>query len=84
MFSVSRTSLRDLWIISVIIEITIIVSAIVLYTAITSRPYIHSQVLRYPATTIPGNSRVEGWILKWTPDRNIRVLRIQVWVTPMV
>ena len=78
--SAPRTSSRALWIIGIIIEITVIVSTIVLYTAITSRPYIHSQLLRYPTTTILGNSRVEDWILNWTLDRDIRVLRIQIWM----
>jgi cell division protein FtsL len=45
-----------------------------------SEPYIHSQLLGYPPTNITANSRVEDWILNWTPTTDIRIIRIQVWM----
>jgi hypothetical protein len=52
----------------------------VVFPFIHSQPYIHSQLLGYPPTYIPANTRVEGWVLNWTPTIDIRIIRIQVWM----
>jgi cell division protein FtsL len=45
-----------------------------------SEPYIQSQLLAYPPTNITANSRIEDWILNWTPTTDIRIIKIQVWM----
>jgi hypothetical protein len=50
------------------------------FLLIHSRPYLHSQLLGYPPTNISANSRVEGWVLNWTHETAIRIIRIQVWM----
>jgi hypothetical protein len=47
---------------------------------LSSEPYVYSQLLAYPPTPIPANTRVEDWVLDWTPKKDIRVIRIQVWM----
>lgn len=43
-------------------------------------PYIHSQLLGYPPTNVTANSRVEDWVLNWTPTTDVRIVKIQVWM----
>jgi len=43
-------------------------------------PYVYSKLLSYPTVSIPANNRVEGWILNWTLGKDIRIIRIQVWM----
>jgi uncharacterized coiled-coil protein SlyX len=45
-----------------------------------SEPYIHSQLLGYPPINITANSRVEDWILNWTPTTDVRIVKIEVWM----
>jgi hypothetical protein len=52
----------------------------VVFPFIHSQPYIHSQLLGYPPTYIPANTRVESWVLNWTPATDVRIIRIQVWM----
>ena len=46
----------------------------------SSEPYVYSQLLAYPPTSISANDRVEGWVLEWTPETEVRIIRIQVWM----
>lgn len=46
-----------------------------------SEPYIHSQLLGYPQlTNITANNSTSDWILLWTPMKDVRIVRIQVWM----
>jgi hypothetical protein len=50
------------------------------FQSLSSEPYVCSQLLAYPPTDISANSRVEDWILEWTPKTDVRIIRIQVWM----
>jgi len=45
-----------------------------------SEPYIHSQLLQNSLTNITAYTTLSGWILNWTPTRDVRIVKIQVWM----
>ena len=47
---------------------------------LSPEPCIHSQLLGYPPAEIPAYTRVEDWVLDWTPKTDVRIIRIQVWM----
>ena len=51
-----------------------------LWTYVQPTPDLHSQVIRWNPTNIAPGSRVGDFVGEWTPTRNVRVIRIQVWM----
>lgn len=47
---------------------------------VASEPYIHSQLLQNIPTIIANNSVLSGWILNWTSTKDVRIIRIEVWM----
>jgi len=55
-----------------------VVSQVWMY--VQPNPDLHSQVIRWDPTSITSGSSVGDFVGGWTPTRNIRVMRIQVWM----
>ena len=66
-----------------IASLAILLSAAVvpqLWTHVQPAPDLHSQVIRWNPTNIAPGIRVGDFVGEWTPTRNVRVIRIQVWM----
>lgn len=51
-----------------------------LWTYIQPAPDLHSMVIHWNPMTIAAGSSVADFVGEWTPTRNVRVMRIQVWM----
>ena len=54
--------------------------ALQVWSYVQPAPDLHSQVIRWDPKNIASTSRVEDFVGEWAPTRNIRVMRIQVWM----
>ena len=75
----SRTP-KSLWLVGFLVLVSIVMMPL-LWAYVQQAPDLHSQVISWNPTNIASKDRAEDFVgSQWAPARNIRVMRIQVWM----